>query len=53
VLKTDNSSCGLCGDRRRYDAAGFARVDVFAKGPQSSTIAAGLFDIDAIIQAPQ
>ncbi len=53
VLKTDNSSCGICGNRRRYDAAGFASTDVYAKGPQSSTIAAGLFDIDAIIQAPQ
>ncbi|MDB4961935.1 MAG: hypothetical protein JWP01_1934 [Myxococcales bacterium] len=52
-LKTDNSSCSLCGSRERYDAAGFASVDVYAKGPQSSTIAAGLFDIDAIIQAPQ
>jgi hypothetical protein len=53
VLKTDNSSCGLCGNRRRYDSAGFQSVDVYAKGPQSSTIAAGLFDIDAIIQAPR
>lgn len=53
VLKTDNSSCALCGSRRRYDAAGFQSLDVYAKGPQSSTIAAGLFDIDAIIQAPQ
>lgn len=53
VLKTDNSSCALCGNRRRYDAAGFQSADVFAKGPASSTIAAGLFDIDAIIQAPQ
>lgn len=53
VLKTDNSSCALCGNRRRYDTAGFQSLDVYAKGPQSSTIAAGLFDIDAIIQAPQ
>jgi len=53
VLKTDNRSCALCGNRDRYDAAGFASVDVFAKGPQASTIAAGLFDIDAIISAPQ
>ena len=52
-LKTDNSSCALCGSRARYDAAGFASVDVFAKGPQVSTIAAGLFDINAIISAPQ
>jgi hypothetical protein len=37
----------------RYSAAGFQTTDVFAKGAQASTIAAGLFDIDAIIQAPQ
>ena len=37
----------------RYDAAGFHTTDVYAKGPQSATIANGLFDIDAIIQAPQ
>ena len=53
VLKTDNSSCSLCGDRDRYDAAGFRSLDVFAKGPQVSTIASGLFDINAIIAAPQ
>ncbi|MBL0216399.1 MAG: hypothetical protein IPQ07_21260 [Myxococcales bacterium] len=52
-LKTDNSSNPLLvGPRKRYDAAGFASVDLFAKGPAVSTIAAGLFDIDAIIDAP-
>lgn len=52
-LKTDNGSNPLLvGPRKRYDAAGFASVDVFAKGPQVATIAAGLFDIDAIIDAP-
>lgn len=53
VMKTDNSSCLLCGSRDRYDAAGFRSVDVFAKGPQVRAIAAGLFDVDAIIAAPQ
>lgn len=52
-MKTDNGSCGLCGDRDRYDAAGFTSTDVFAKGPAASTIAAGLFDIDAVMQIPQ
>jgi hypothetical protein len=52
-FRTDNGSCGaLCGPRRRYDAAGFANLDSYAKGPQASPIAAGLFDIDAIIEAP-
>jgi hypothetical protein len=52
-FRTDNSSCGLCGSRDRYDAAGFATFDKYAKGPQATPIAAGLFDIDAIISAPQ
>ena len=52
-FKTDNSSCSLCGDRERYDAAGFAGLDRYARGPESSPIAAGLFDIDAIIAAPR
>jgi len=53
-FRTDNSSCGfLCGSRDRYDAAGFNTYDRFAKGPMASPIAAGLFDIDAIISAPQ
>ncbi|MEO8704095.1 MAG: hypothetical protein ABI867_28850 [Kofleriaceae bacterium] len=50
---TDNGSCGaLCGPRRRYDEAGFANLDHYAKGAHASPIAAGLFDIDAIIEAP-
>lgn len=53
VLATDNSSCALCGDRDRYDAAGFTSTDVFAKGPQVSTIANGLFDVNAIISVPK
>lgn len=52
-FKTDNDSCFLCGSRKRYDAAGFASLDRYAKGPNASPIAAGLFDIDALIQAPQ
>lgn len=52
-FRTDNSSCFLCGDRDRYDAAGFNSFDKYAKGPQASPIAAGLFDIDAIINVPQ
>ena len=51
-FRTDNSSCGICGSRDRYDAAGFSSFDKYAKGPMASPIAAGLFDIDAIIQAP-
>ncbi len=52
-FKTDNSSCALCGSRDRYDAAGFNSYDKYAKGSQASPIAAGLFDIDALIAAPQ
>jgi hypothetical protein len=52
-FQTDNSSCFLCGSRERYDAAGFVTTNSYAKGPQASAIAAGLFDIDALIQAPQ
>ena len=52
-FQTDNSSCFLCGSRERYDAAGFVTTNRYAKGPQASPIAAGLFDIDALIQAPQ
>jgi hypothetical protein len=52
-FKTDNDSCSLCGDRERYDAAGFAGLDRYARGPDASPIAAGLFDIDAIIAAPR
>ena len=52
-LKTDNASNPLLiGPRKRYDEAGFANLDVFAKGPAVAPIAAGLFDIDAIIDAP-
>ncbi len=51
-FKTDNSSCGLCGSRDRYDAAGFNSLDTYAKGPMASPIAAGLFDVDALIDAP-
>jgi hypothetical protein len=53
-FRTNNGSCStLCGPRLRYDAAGFKTYDKFAKGPQASPIAAGLFDIDALIAAPQ
>ena len=52
-MQTDNSSCTLCGNRDRYDAAGFTTTDVFAKGPKASAIAAGMFDINALISAPQ
>lgn len=51
-FKTDNASCAICGSRERYNVAGFRSLDRFAKGPQASPIAAGLFDIDAIIEAP-
>jgi hypothetical protein len=50
---TDNGSCGVCGDRDRYDAAGFVSLDRFARGPEASPIADGLFDVDAIIEAPR
>ena len=50
-FKTDNSSCSLCGSRERYNVAGFTSLDRYAKGPQASPIAAGLFDIDALIEA--
>jgi hypothetical protein len=46
VLKTKSGG-------ERYNVAEFSNLDVFAKGPKASTIASGLFDIDAIIQAPQ
>jgi hypothetical protein len=52
-FRTDNSGCALCGSRDRYDAAGFNSLDVYAKGPMASPIAAGLFDVDAIIEAPR
>lgn len=52
-FKTDNSSCSLCGSRDRYDAAGFNSLDKYAKGPMASPIAAGLFDVDALIEAPR
>ena len=45
-FKTDNSSCALCSNKRRYDAAGFKSLDKYAKGPMASPIAAGLFDVD-------
>ena len=51
-FKTDNSSCSLCGSRERYNVAGFTSLDRYAKGPQATPIAAGLFDIDALIEAP-
>jgi hypothetical protein len=51
-FQSDNSSCGLCGSLERYNAAGFVTTDRYAKGPQASPIAAGLFDIDALIDAP-
>jgi hypothetical protein len=51
-FKTDNSSCGLCGNRDRYDAAGFNSLDTYAKGSSAMPIAAGLFDVDALIDAP-
>jgi hypothetical protein len=51
-FKTDNASCALCGNRERYNVAGFRSLDKFAKGPSATPIAAGLFDIDAIIEAP-
>ena len=51
-FKTDNASCALCGSRERYDVAGFKSLDRYAKGPSASPIAAGLFDVDAIIEAP-
>ena len=50
---TDNSSCSLCGSRERYDAAGFVSLDRFAHGPEAAPIGDGVFDIDAIIGAPQ
>jgi hypothetical protein len=40
-------------DGARYDAAGFRSTDVYAKGSGVSLMAAGLFDVDAIIQTPQ
>jgi hypothetical protein len=52
-FRTDNSSCSLCGSRRRYDEAGFKTLDRYAKGPIASPIAAGLFDVDALIAAPR
>jgi hypothetical protein len=52
-FQTDNSSCGLCGSRERYDVAGFRSLDKFAKGPSATPIAGGLFDIDALIEAPR
>jgi hypothetical protein len=52
-FKTDNSSCSVCGSRERYNAAGFASLDRYAKGPMTSPIATGLFDVDALISAPQ
>ena len=52
-FKTDNDSCFICPSRDRYDEAGFASLDRYAKGPMASPIAAGLFDIDAIIDAPR
>lgn len=52
-FKTDNSSCAVCGSRERYVVAGFQSIEHYAKGPQASPIAAGLFDIDAMIQAPR
>lgn len=52
-FQTDNSSCALCGSRERYDVAGFRSLDRYAKGPSASPIAAGLFDVDAIIEAPR
>jgi hypothetical protein len=52
-FQTDNSSSSLLvGPRERYDAAGFQTYDHYAKGPMASPIAAGLFDIDALIDAP-
>jgi hypothetical protein len=51
-FKTDNASCALCGSRERYNVAGFRSLDRYARGPQASPIAAGLFDIDALIDAP-
>ena len=52
-FQTDTSSCALCSSRARYDAAGWASLDRFAKGPVASPIAAGLFDIDALMAIPQ
>jgi hypothetical protein len=52
-FKTDNSTCSACGSRERYNAAGFASLDRYAKGPNASPIAAGLFDVDALISAPR
>ena len=52
-FKTDNSSCAICGSRERYNVAGFKSLERYAKGPKASPIAAGLFDIDALIEAPR
>jgi hypothetical protein len=52
-FRTDNDSCGACGDRDRYDAAGFASLDRYARGPEAAPIAAGLFDVDALVEAPR
>jgi hypothetical protein len=46
------SSGGSRASRERYDVAGFKSLDRYAKGPSASPIAAGLFDVDAIIEAP-
>ncbi|CAN5880916.1 hypothetical protein BH11MYX2_BH11MYX2_27860 [soil metagenome] len=51
-LTTDNTSGPFRGSQRRYDAAGFKTTDVFAKGASVAPIGAGIFDVDAIIQAP-
>ncbi len=50
ALTTDTSSCGSCG--RRYDLAGVRSLDAYARGPAAAPLAAGLFDVDALIDAP-
>jgi hypothetical protein len=43
-------SCTLCFPFERYKDAGFGSLDTTVRGPAVSRIAAGLFDVDALLE---